>query len=324
MSPTYRSELDGLRGIAIALVLLSHTDAAWFSGGQHGVDIFFVLSGYLITRLLPGVSLGEFWWRRMTRLVPALAVLVLAYFALMPVFGWPAKEGWLALTYTRNIALVEGGMGGHLLHTWSLASEAQFYLIWPLILPFIRRPSVLLLLWIALTVARTVFLTTTHDWAGAYFSPIFHSSGLVLGAACALAPRLSGKWGLIGAAALLAPLVAAPMGLPRLAAGTSIIEIATALIILAPTRLTKVLTFKPLVWLGLISYGVYLWHFPVTVIFKDLEWWGQLFFMLLFGLPLGALSYVTVERLRRLPTPSLKWLRGARAEPGDQAARQQA
>lgn len=299
----YRRELDGLRALAVLLVLLSHSNARAFVGGAQGVDVFFVLSGYLITSLLPNLTLGEFWSRRFLRLFPALAVLVGATVVIGPFLQWKVwPEAAYAITWTRNIPKALGGENGVLLHTWSLAAEAQFYLVWPFLLPLLARWTPLFTLpalWLAVTLARALWFRSTGDYAGVYYSPLWHCAGLLLGAACAYAPKLKAGWSWLGAAMLGAHLVLSTLHLEPLTLGWALTEAATALIICAPSGLYRALSLKPLVGLGLISYGVYLWHFPIACYFEAYGWKWSIPAMLLGAIPLGALSYFTVERLRR-------------------------
>lgn len=298
----YRRELDGLRAVAVLLVLFSHTNLKVFSGGAQGVDLFFVLSGYLITSLLPGVTLGKFWSRRFLRLFPALAALVLGVVIVGPLLKWDVwPEAAYAITWTRNIPKALGGVNGVLLHTWSLAAEAQFYLVWPFLLPLLTRwrPLIVLpALWLALTIARAVYFHDHHNIVAVYYSPFWHASGLLLGAACAYAPRINPRWSWLGAALVVLHLVLASTGKAPLM-GWTLAEAGAALIICAPGGLlARALSLRPVVGLGLISYGVYLWHFPIACYFEQAGWKASLPAMLLGGIPLGALSYFTVERLR--------------------------
>jgi peptidoglycan/LPS O-acetylase OafA/YrhL len=143
--------LDGLRGFAVLSVVFVHCALPGFPGGTHGVDVFFVLSGYLITTLLVAeserpetVDIRAFWRRRFRRLMPALAALVLAYVAIAPLLlpevahlRW--RDAAAALTYTMNLDLLAERRMTGLGHLWSLALEAQFYLLWPAVVLLLRR-----------------------------------------------------------------------------------------------------------------------------------------------------------------------------------------
>ena len=150
----FRADIDGLRALAIGLVVAYHADVPGFSGGFVGVDVFFVISGYLITRNLlvessstGHVALADFWARRIRRLVPALALLVVAVLAavmwVQPALEWgpAARQGRAAALYVSNLTFAAESAdyfapdvrSSPFLHTWSLAVEEQFYLLWPLV-----------------------------------------------------------------------------------------------------------------------------------------------------------------------------------------------
>ena len=150
----YRLEVDGLRGIAVVAVILYHFNSDWLPGGYLGVDVFFALSGFLITQVLyfefqrnSKVQLTDFYIRRIKRLFPALAAMILFCIIFAPVFMLPQQMTSLymsaisALTFTSNYYFFwftgyfdPSALEMPLLHTWTLAIEAQFYLIFPLLL----------------------------------------------------------------------------------------------------------------------------------------------------------------------------------------------
>jgi len=248
----YRPELDGIRGLAILLVLAAHAAYPFLlEAGQVGVTLFFVLSGYLITGLLRAelertgrVDLRAFYVRRARRLLPALAVLLLV----------AAIVGWAALPAIATIALYVGNWFrdgvGFIGHTWSLAIEEQFYLVWPLLfIAGLRSPRILLVLAAGSAVLR---LTTGGDWSVSTFVRL---DGLLVGAALALtswsAPRWAGAVGL----GWMTIAVVLPFGwsVTLATAGGSL------LVASSPSWIAS----RPLVWLGGISYALYLWHFPL-------------------------------------------------------------
>lgn len=172
---THIATLDGLRGISVFIIITFHTHPLWISGGFIGVDVFFVLSGFLITTLLlqeqhqyGRIFLSTFYLRRMLRLAPALllmlATLVPVYWLFTPEERAASytKEAFFAATYTSNWAVaLELYPMSHLRHTWSLAIEEQFYLIWPLLLTLICRTvkqkyriGVCTLIWLTLALLR--------------------------------------------------------------------------------------------------------------------------------------------------------------------------
>jgi peptidoglycan/LPS O-acetylase OafA/YrhL len=321
--------LDGLRAVAIILVLAFHAGHL-LPGGWLGVDLFFVLSGFLITGLLlsewsrfDAVSLGSFYRRRALRLLPALFVMIGAY--MLVVLAWSArgygsgklvpnaaKSALLGATYTTNIANAFLGSTPDpgLNHLWSLAIEEQFYLVWPpLLFLFLRRsikPAVIafgLVLVTLASIAATPWLTHVDSVL------IGCLAGVVFCHDLARVPR----WVAWAALAVCVPLVllaydtahSQPWPLP-------VFTVAAALVLLVAARdemwlPARALSLRPLRTCGRISYGIYLWHVPC---FVALGW--------VIGLPLAILlalaSYRYVERpfLRRKRRGS----QSARREPG--------
>lgn len=316
--------LDGLRGLAALAVLFFHAGLAEARGGALGVDVFFVLSGFLITSLATqeldrtgGLDLRRFFSRRARRLIPALAVLLAVYVVAAP---WIApryadlrwKDAAFAALYLTNFVEAARPTYRPLSHTWSLAVEAHFYLIWPFALLWIGRLSrgraALLVgaLWLGVTVARIAWMELGGYGGQAYYSTFFHCTGLLLGAAVALSPwRASagaagrlGWAGLAGFAALtvfggrLGYVYEAPLA-----------EIAAALIVLGPPG---VLAWRPLTALGLVSYGVYLWHVPLNHALGGSRGWGEALVLAAASVAAATVSYVLVERrfVARRPQPS--------------------
>ena len=286
-----------MRAIAVLIVVLFHAFPDYLSGGFVGVDVFFVISGYLITGLIlrdlreQRFSLAHFYARRVRRIFPALSV-VLA-FGLMA--GWVclnfieykqlAKHtGSSAIFLTNFMLLREAGYFDNaadtkpMLHLWSLAIEEQFYLLWPLLLLLFKRiprwSLHLLLLLIASSIGYSFWLVFTGDLARDFYSPLSRSWELLLGASLAIAlmnnPRLArawrnpaGWWGLtlvLGAAFFFDKDMAFP-------GYWAIIPVTgTVLVLLAGMNsgLNSVwLASRPLVVIGLISYPLYLWHWPL-------------------------------------------------------------
>lgn len=289
---TRRPELDGIRGIAIALVVLSHASVPGFRwGGQVGVTLFFVLSGYLITWVLVTEGREHFYRRRALRLFPALAALL----AVSLVVGWATVPDVAAIAlYVGNWVRVFGGDLGYLGHTWSLAIEEQFYLVWPLVfVAGLRSPRALL----AIAGGSAVFLMlTTGDVE--QFSTIGRAGGLLVGGAIAIGQWSAAAWvGWVGLASVLALSAAAVLPLdlmiigatiasvllvaaasrggirarkPRTAHAASVASSATPrgprllqTVAELPAMLGTILSARPLVWLGGISYALYLWHEPL-------------------------------------------------------------
>ncbi|HWD74756.1 MAG TPA: acyltransferase family protein [Solirubrobacteraceae bacterium] len=318
--------LDGLRGIAVVAVILYHGGVSWAPGGFLGVELFFVLSGFLITSLLVAewtrsstIGLRAFWARRARRLLPALFVLVLVigvYYAL----GGAAKaipnlenDGISTLLYVNNWHQIATGTNyfaasgpiSPLQHTWSLAIEEQFYVVWPLFVLALlglgrargasgrRSLQILLGLSVAGAIASAaeaaMLFDGGHGLDRVYYGTDTRATGLLLGASLALgvtirrrwpkpAPRLALGWSdrrLLGAAALAAVgALVAGVGLVRgsdgwvYPYGLLALDGAAAIVILAVVAtpgapVARLLSLAPLRGLGTISYGLYLWHFPL-------------------------------------------------------------
>ena len=304
--PSYRPALDGLRAIAVGGVVTYHLGATWLPGGFLGVDLFFVLSGFLITSLLldeiqgrGSIAYGAFLARRARRLLPALYLLLLAVCAWAAWVALPEAIGDLrgaalaALFYVANWFFIATGQSyfadslgpSPLEHTWSLAIEEQFYLLWPLlILAFVRRLGpraliVALVLLIAGSVLSMAVLYDAGDPSVAYFGTLSRVHELLVG--CLLAYLV--HRGLVMPAAIRwtawVPLVLIGVMMATVSdmttfyyrGGSLAFCLVVAWLILAlgaglpgggPTRL---LSWAPLAWIGLISYGIYLWHWPLIL-----------------------------------------------------------
>lgn len=203
--------LDGLRAVAVLLVLAFHARVPGLQGGLLGVDVFFVLSGYLITRLLlqehaerGRIDVAAFYGRRLRRLYPALLLMLGAYSVWAPwAFQHRAiehgRDALLAVLYLADYARAFWQAPVVLQHTWSLAVEAHFYLLWPAVLigllrlPPTRRVQVLLLLYLAALAWRSHNMLSVRDWAGVYYAFDTRLAGLLLGALAACGGRELGR-----------------------------------------------------------------------------------------------------------------------------------
>jgi peptidoglycan/LPS O-acetylase OafA/YrhL len=282
----YVPALDGVRGVAIAAVLGVHFFG--LPGGAYGVDVFFVLSGFLITTLLleehaktGTISLRGFYLRRARRLLPALGG-VLVFVALLASSAYEPGRLIEVLAagglYAANIvrAAFPSVLSGTALdHTWSLAMEEQFYFVWPLVLIVLlrrrvaakRMMTVLAASFVAVVVYRAGLVAAGASYHRVYFAPDTRADGLVAGCLLAFLRLRDVRLPMGASGAALSVLVAA-FALTvswqfSLAVGLPIVEIASAALILAvttPCAVARLLSTRPMVWLGKISYSLYLWH----------------------------------------------------------------
>nr|WP_111299606.1 SGNH hydrolase domain-containing protein [Paracoccus saliphilus] len=291
----YRPEIDGMRAIAVVGVVLYHFDLPALPGGFTGVDVFFVLSGYLIGSILwreyiatGRVALGKFYLRRFRRLAPAWTVMAVAVFAagwmiLLPYDFREFGKSLIASTvFLANVHFWRGS--GYfdsmaeekpLLHMWSLSLEEQFYVVLPLLLLVCaRRPQ--LALWLLLgatgaSLALCLQLTETDQTAAFFLFP-FRAWELLAGVLLAIWSHKRGgpQHGWAGSAAGLA-LVLAGMALIDPASGFpgpwALVPVAGTLLLIwhgqAANPVNRLLASGPVRGIGLISYSLYLWHWPI-------------------------------------------------------------
>ncbi|AVP57592.1 acyltransferase family protein [Pulveribacter suum] len=348
----YNPALDGLRAVAIVLVVLSHAHAPLFDGAFYGVDVFFVLSGFLITALLlmerertGGLDYWRFYRRRLLRLMPALALFLAAYVLLAP-FIWPDltdiySDALVSLLYLADYGIAFFDSPDTLLHMWSLSVEEHFYLVWPPLLMLIVRFSPKGRLW--RPVAGLVLLAWLWRvfWVlqGQQFYEIFfrfdtRATGLLMGALLAALMHEQPAWFTALRARLSHGLwfvLAVPLLMEQgwddmnaLAWGMTVVELATVVVLIAVLQRRgpayEMLSTPALVWVGKLSYGIYLWHYPIVRWLRaDLPWPLTVALGLALSTALAALSYWTVERW------AMRLRDGGPPRPaGKQAARQPA
>jgi len=300
----HRDDIDGLRALAVIPVILFHAKVPGFTGGFIGVDVFFVISGYLITRLIwqemeeNRFSLARFYERRIRRIMPALLLVVLATLAAGWFFMMPAEYAGLGLSAAATVLSVSNFFFWDdasyfsvtaelkpLLHSWSLSVEEQFYLLFPLGLVALRRWSPKnVRLWLALA-AGISFVTSAAivvDWPdAAFYAPWFRAWELLLGGLLALstvrntmAAPAREALGAAGAGLIVAPVLLYSEALPFPGALALAPCAGTAMIIHAGgvggSTVNRLLSARLPVAIGLISYSLYLWHWPILVFFKQL------------------------------------------------------
>jgi peptidoglycan/LPS O-acetylase OafA/YrhL len=375
---SYSPGLDGLRAVAVLSVMVFHDGFSWLPGGFYGVDAFFVLSGYLITSLLVTESfatgtirLGRFWARRARRLLPALLFLVtalaLVHLVSPSLLPWSdaVPDAAATLGYFANWHF--NGSNSPLLHTWSLAIEEQFYLVWPLVviavlgirrrkgranipdeetgLPATNHRRRLICLGVisgagALLSAAWMWHLTPSGAVTpyAYYGTDSRAQSILVGAGLAIALQLcksrSERVQRLGALSGVAGLAAGVLiwhsvsqeSLIAFHGGFLLASLASAAVVagvvLAPGGpVSRVLSFRPVRYVGKISYGAYLWYWPVTlVVTADRTRLGTLeLFSVRTALTLGfaALSSRFIELpVRRGTLPARRALIGAPAAAG--------
>uniref|UniRef100_UPI003B521E0B acyltransferase family protein n=1 Tax=Roseovarius indicus TaxID=540747 RepID=UPI003B521E0B len=290
----YRREIDGLRAVAVLPVILFHAGMTFWSGGFVGVDVFFVISGYLITSILIDdrergtYSVLKFYERRARRILPALFIVLIACipFAWMWVPPYPfedfARSLAFAALFISNVHFLEHG--GYfdlnadlrpLLHTWSLAVEEQYYLLFPLVLFCLRKFRRAKFLIVFTLLALASLAVAEWGWRNYpsqnfYFTPS-RLWELLAGSLCAVilyqrAQLKSEILAGLGLAMILFATVFFNAALPFPSLYTLVPVVGTCLIILFAERETvtaRILSIKPFVGVGLISYSAYLWHQPI-------------------------------------------------------------
>jgi peptidoglycan/LPS O-acetylase OafA/YrhL len=343
----YRPWLDGLRGVAVLMVVAQHTLGAMpLDLGYVGVGLFFGLSGYLITSLLLDdradrgqVCFSGFYLRRAARLVPALVLVLVVCDALFLIQDDPAPlmGSVVAVSYTANYAQV---IAGQLVPgygpTWSLAVEEHFYIVWPLVLAGIighRGLTAALRLSLAACLASLfwrIALAAMHaPLALLSVGSLERADALLYGCAAAIALRLGWRpstWMLwLGLAVVAAsPFLFRTESYAVLVLGSAVIGIASAAVVVgmdyaAPRWVRHSMSLRPVVVVGVLSYGIYLWHGPLMRIVENFAETGRAWRLLaaILAVPIAALSHRFLEKPLR--ARARRWSRGtgrSGAEPG--------
>jgi peptidoglycan/LPS O-acetylase OafA/YrhL len=347
----YSGSLDGLRALAVLAIIAYHFNYGWARGAYLSVDLFFILSGFLITTLLimewrrsDRIALKQFWARRARRLLPALFLLLIfvAVFTRFEIEPWNRAsirgDAIASLFYVANWRFIADKQGyfelfsaaSPLRHMWTLAIEEQFYLVWPLVVYVAMkagRGSLRVLtavcgLGIVASIAVMAKVYTPGDPLRAYYGTDARAHTILFGALLAIllvswTPSDAAKRRLVIAGSIAFVVMLAAWNLAtgtssRYYHGGSALYAALACIVIAgalqPGVLRRILSFEPLPWIGRLSYGIYLFHWPIIV-------WLVPSRVHIYGWPLNALrlaltffcatlSFYLVElpiRERRLP-----------------------
>lgn len=347
----YIPALDGLRALAVLGVIAYHMGMVWMPGGLLGVTVFFVLSGYLITSLLliewdntGTINLPQFWLRRVKRLFPAIAFVILCVGALCTVFDHSLltklrEDMWAALCWVtnwwyilRDVSYFDAlGAPSPVTHFWSLAIEEQFYLIWPVVLivahklgvkrSHMRNATLVLVLASALEMA--LLFSPDADPSRVYYGTDTRAFSLLIGAWLAFVwpsnqlgatnevhldrnVRVTldavGGIALIGLLAMMACIEGTSAFMYRggILLASIITMMVIAVIVHPSSILGKAFSAKPLVWIGLRSYGIYLWHYPLLLLMNPRSniagtpWWMYIIELVVIC-ACAAFSYKFVE-----------------------------
>ncbi|MEW6996842.1 acyltransferase family protein [Colwelliaceae bacterium BS250] len=340
----YRKDIDGLRAIAVLSVIFFHSGVTLFSGGFVGVDVFFVISGYLITSLVSNeikeerFTFANFYKRRALRLLPALNVTLL----IVLIFGFVfynnsafdnlGKEILFSALGLANILFAQGidyfsndEAYRPLIHLWSLGVEEQFYVFWPLILIFLLKfnhsfvlKSVLVLFFIFLWLSEYAI---ANESDGSYYYLQFRAFELLIGAVFALLPnridtRLNNIFSFIGVCFILTPMFLFDKytNFPGVNALFPCLGTGLVIYFSRGTVISKLLGARLLVGVGLISYPLYLYHQPLISFLSYFELhllpWTMVFIILAVCIPLSWGTYRFIEQpIRKKASKSVKHTR---------------
>ncbi|WP_045419653.1 acyltransferase family protein [Vibrio jasicida] len=321
---TYRAEIDGLRALAVILVILFHADIEAFAGGFVGVDVFFVISGYLITTIVINdldknqFSLVDFYERRIRRILPLLLLViavsyVLSWWLFLPQAHKEVSEFSVSsILSASNVLLYLKGhnyfgleeQANPLFHTWSLGVEEQYYIVIPLLLMLLARNKIMSYLAFFIGVFLLSLMTIWYasgDPDFAFYMIFSRAWELAAGSMIALIMRKTNvtpnnTLAVIGVVLVMASALLFDKSKDGAGLMLIIPVIGTSLIILFSANQNtcgKVLSLKWIVFIGLISYSLYLWHIPLLVFYRYVLTAGQEFSFLLYVGMLSIMSYMT-------------------------------
>ena len=341
MSLNYRSDIDGLRAVSVFAVIFYHAnflifDHEIFQGGFIGVDIFFVISGYLITSLIlkellidRNFSIYNFYIRRIRRIIPVLLFVIIICIPFAYIYFLPSslndflKSALTSLFFSSNLyfhhtGLIYGGPDSSLkplLHTWSLAVEEQFYIVFPILLILFRKffknyIFQLFIIFFFISFISTQIISMKFPLYNFYFLNV-RIWELLAGSIIAyfninsyvLENRFKNYLPFLGVILILGSifLLNDEMSLPSIYSMPAVIG--TCLIIFfsnSENLVTRFLSLKPLVFLGLISYSLYLWHFPLLAFYNYIFFENQSFIIkiliIILSIVLSILSYYLIEK----------------------------
>ncbi|MEN4917584.1 acyltransferase [Achromobacter spanius] len=334
----YVPALDGLRAVAVLMVFINHLGL--MPGGVYGVDIFFVLSGYLITEVLANSRgqagfLGTFYFKRFLRLFPPLALICAVVAAICWIFdGRPSiyADALSSILYTQSwTGALKDGFGFYLGHTWSLSVEEQFYLVWPVVWLFLvrfRDARVTFGLSLALLVFSYVYqFWMVHANLGydrIYLAPDTRSQAILVGAVGSMASRMPGLPQRVVRVLASIPLLALPFAVfitydifwdveHGLAVSVLTLMVILRVVIHGDSLDSRALSLRPLVGLGRISYGFYLWHLPIVYLLLHtygMGVWTTAAFSFAASLAISTASFIWLERpalrLRSVVRPAVQ------------------
>lgn len=325
--------LDGLRGLAVLAVVIFHLSVGWATNGYVGVDVFFALSGFLITWLLLDersrtgqIGLPQFYMRRILRLYPALVATVLVVLVLGVLAGQSERVlpgAVAALAYAANWWIYTGHEALLLEHTWTLAIEEHFYLVWPVLVLLLtsRQRQLRSIGVIGAVLLSVVVLTPWPEVVDGVRGSYLRGAPIVWGSLLAAllrvrqpSERMRAALAPVGLAALvgLVAVMAIPWSLPgewltslRSVPGMLSVIVIAACVTAPGSLVERLLSWRILRWVGRRAYGVYLYHLPIIMVLSfqldfGLPRWGRSLFAFALTMLVAGLSY------RLLESPFLK------------------